>query len=113
MLFITDLKVAVEMPFEVQRMIGQVAGHVEWLGMIKQLHALFWHAFYLFAELCRFTPRYLRRHLVELAETVPNNRPKLVFCIVGNRSGGTHTTCAFHFCPTRQHPPECGTRFDL
>jgi hypothetical protein len=63
--------------------------------MIKELHGLIRHAFYLFAELCRFTPRYLCRHLVELVEAVSHNRPKLIFCIVGNDSCGTHATCAF------------------
>ena len=39
MLFITNLKVSVEMNFQIQGLICNATGHVKWLGMIKELHA--------------------------------------------------------------------------
>lgn len=94
--FITDLQVSVEVFFQLQWMVCDIAGYIEWLGMVEVLHAHFRHAFYSLAELSSFTTRCLLRHFMELAEAVFYNGPELILGIVGNCFGGTtHTTRAF------------------
>jgi hypothetical protein len=92
---IADLKIAVEVFFQVQLLIGYVTGYIKWLEMIKEFHGVIWHAFYPFAELGRFSPRHLRCHLVELPETASDDRPKLIVCLVGHYSWRNHIICTF------------------
>ncbi len=65
-------------------MICYIAGHVERLRMIKKLRYLFSHGFNVFAEVCGFAPCHYPVQFVKLVETISNDSPKLLFCIVGN-----------------------------
>lgn len=94
LLIVADLKVALQMPRQVESVIGDVTGDIERFGMVKELSGLLRQAVDFLDELHRLTPRYRRSHFMKFVQAGADNRPELVDLGIRNNFCGAHTTCA-------------------
>jgi hypothetical protein len=75
---ISDVKVFLPMSRQVQLVAGDITGHIEWLGMIKEIHGLIRKVIDFPAELCRFSLRHGRRQFMKFVQTGAHNGPEHV-----------------------------------